>query len=89
MVNLGKSEFYHARVLFLGYVVGQDQVAPVAAKVEAIHQYPIPKDKRDLMRFLGMAGYYCKFCHNLATIAAPLTGLLQEIYLDRQLSGCI
>ena len=44
-VNLGKSEFCHARVLFLGYVVGQDQVAPVAAEVEAIHQYPIPKDK--------------------------------------------
>ena len=77
-VNLGKSEFCHARVVFLGYVVGQGQVAPVVAKVEAIHQYPVPKDKRDIMRFLGMAGYYRKFCHNFATIAAPLTELLQK-----------
>ena len=77
-VNLGKSEFCQARVVFLGYVVGQGQVAPVVAKVEAIHQYPVPRDKRDIMRFLGMAGYYRKFCHNFATIAAPLTELLQK-----------
>ena len=25
-----------------------------------------------------MAGYYCKFCHNFATIASPLTALLQK-----------
>ena len=56
-VNLVKSEFCHAHVIFLGYVVGQGQVAPVTAKVGAIQKYPIPKDKRDLMRFLGMAGY--------------------------------
>ena len=37
MVNLGKSEFCYPHVLFLAYVVGQGQVAPVAAKVEAIH----------------------------------------------------
>ena len=77
-VNLVKSEFCHAHVIFLGYVVGQGQVAPVTAKVEAIQKYPIPKDKWDLMRFLGMAGYYRKFCHNFAAIAVPLTTLLQK-----------
>ena len=30
------------------------------------------------MRYLGMAGYYHKFCYNFVTIAAPLTGLLQK-----------
>ena len=45
-VNLVKSEFCCAHV-FLGYVVGQGQVAPVAAKVEAIQSYPVPSDKRD------------------------------------------
>ena len=28
------------------------------------------------MRFLGMAGYYRKFCNNVSVIAEPLTNLL-------------
>ena len=42
-VNLTKSEFCHAKVTFLGYVVGQGQVAPVSAKIEAIAKFPVPE----------------------------------------------
>jgi len=90
-VNLVKSEFCHVHVVFLGYVVGQGQVAPVAVKVQAVVKYPVPKDKRDFMRFLGMAGYYRKFCHNFATIASPLTELFSkevDVYLDAKLPEC-
>ena len=34
------------------------------AKVEAITKFPVPTGKKQLMRFLGMAGYYRKFCKN-------------------------
>ena len=30
------------------------------------------------MRFLGMAGYYRRFCHNFLIIAEPLTNLLSK-----------
>ena len=63
-INLAKSEFCHANLTFLGHIVGQGQVKPVEAKVEAISDFPVPTCKRQLMRFLGMAGYYRKFCHN-------------------------
>ena len=36
------------------------------------------------MRFLGMAGYYQKFCHNFSTLVELLTNLFtkgDEIYL--------
>ena len=63
-LNLPKSEFCHAYLTFLGHIVGQFQVRPVEAKVEAISDVPVPTGKRQLMRFLGMAGYYRKFCNN-------------------------
>jgi len=77
-VNLAKSEFCRARVVFLGHIVSQGEVAPVASKVDAILKFPIPTDKSEVMRFLGIAGYYRKFCYNLSTVAEPLTSLLQK-----------
>ena len=56
--------------------MGQGQVKPVEAKVEAISDFPVPSSKIQLMRFLCMAGYYRKFCHNSSIIAEPLTYLL-------------
>ena len=77
-VNLAKSEFGQATVTYLGYVVGQGQLAPVQAKVQAILEVPIPTNKRGVRRFLGMVGYYRKFCKNFAEIALPLTTLLRK-----------
>ena len=77
-INLAKSEFCHATLTFLGHVVGQGQVKPVEAKVKAISDFLVPTCKRQLMRFLGMAGYYRKFCDNFSVIAEPLTNLLSK-----------
>lgn len=61
---------------YLGKLVGQGQVKPVRAKVEAVAKFPSPTNKRKLRRFLGMAGYYRGFCRNFATVVAPLTDIL-------------
>ena len=76
-VNLAKTEFCHATVTFLGHLVGQGQVKPLEAKVNAISDFPVPKCK-NLRRFLGMAGYYRKFCKNFSGIAEPLRNLLKK-----------
>ena len=77
-VNLAKTEFCHATITFLGHLVGQGQVKPLEAKVNAISEFLVPKCKRQLMQFLGMAGYYRKFCKNFSGIAEPLTNLLKK-----------
>ena len=77
-VNLAKSEVCHATLTFLGHVVGQGKVKPIDAKVLAISEFPMPTCRRQLMRFLGMAGFYRKFCHNFSTITEPLTNLLKK-----------
>ena len=77
-VNLAKSEFCHATVEYLGLKVGQGFVRPISAKVESINNLPSPSNKKELMRFLGMVGFYRKFCPNFSTVVGPLTNLLQK-----------
>ena len=76
-VNLAKCEFARATVTYLGKQVGQGEVRPLQAKVEAIKMYPAPSTKKELMRFLGLVGYYRSFCRNFSSVVAPLTDLLK------------
>ena len=62
----------------LGHLVGGGQIAPIDAKVTSIVNFPQPTNKNELRRFLGMAGYYKRFCANFATVVTPLTSLLQK-----------
>ena len=62
----------------LGHVVGKGRVLPRQAKVQSIVDFPKPGNKRELMRFLGMSGFYRKFCANYSTLVVPLTDLLKR-----------
>ena len=75
-VNLAKCEFGKATVTYLGKEVGLGTVRPVHGKVMAIVDYPTPTSKRELRRFVGMAGYYRSFCRNFSSVMASLTSLL-------------
>ncbi|KAL1280368.1 hypothetical protein QQF64_014968 [Cirrhinus molitorella] len=75
-LNLAKCEFGQATITYLDREVGQGQVKPTEAKVTAVAQFPVPTTRKELRRFLGMAGYYRNFCKNFSTVANPLTSLL-------------
>ena len=77
-INLMKSEIGKATMKYLGHIVGQGQVRPLDAKIQIIAKFPIPTSRKELARFLGMAGYYRNFCLNFSEIAAPLTNLLSK-----------
>uniref|UniRef100_A0A3B3BUU0 Gypsy retrotransposon integrase-like protein 1 n=1 Tax=Oryzias melastigma TaxID=30732 RepID=A0A3B3BUU0_ORYME len=74
-LNLAKCEFGKGTVLYLGQQVGSGRVRPAEAKVLAIQTFPVPTTRRELRRFLGMAGFYRRFCRNFSSVAAPLTSL--------------
>ena len=48
---LNKSEFGHGHITFLGHIVGQGQITPVMAKIEAVMKFPVPQSKKELMFF--------------------------------------
>ena len=44
---------------------------------------PTPTTRRELRRFLGMAGYYRCFCKNFSVVVAPMTKLCSPVVLLR------
>ena len=87
VINLVKSQLRCGYVRYLGHVVGQGKVKPVNAKIRAISAFPQPSTKKQVMRFLGMAGYYRKFCPNFSSVTKPLIELLRNnvkfVWTDR------
>ena len=50
----------------------------MVAKVEAIADFPVLSNKKELMRFLDMVSYHRRLCMNVSVIVELMTNLLQR-----------
>jgi hypothetical protein len=73
-----KCEFLRKEVTYLGHIIGENGVRPDSNKVEAVQNFPIPKNAKNIKQFLGLAGYYRRFIKGFSRIAKPLTNLLKK-----------
>ena len=64
--------------VYLGHVVGKGTVRLESSKIEAIKRMPVPRTKKGVRQFLGLAGYYRRFIRDFATIATPFTKLTRK-----------
>lgn len=76
LINTSKCTFGQAKVNFLGHEVSAAGIKPLNTKVQAIQDFPVPKNIKDLRRFLGMINFYRKFLPAAASIQAPLNKFL-------------
>ena len=65
-LNTAKCVFGVNELTSLGHVVSAHGVKPDPKKVEAITEYPMPKNKTELQRFLGTITYLGKFTPKLS-----------------------
>ena len=65
---------------YLGEKLSEAGVHPDPEKVRAIAEMPVPQDKNDLQRALGLVNYLTtrKICPNLSTNTKALRGLLEN-----------
>lgn len=78
LLNAGKCSLLHASVTYLGHIISREGVSPDPSKVEAVMNFPTPKNIKELKGFLGLAGYYRRFIRDFAKIAKPLNSLFKE-----------
>ena len=57
---------------FLGVIIGEDGVRIKKEKVQGVIEWPVPRNMKDVQKFLGLANYYQRFVKDFATIAKPL-----------------
>ena len=53
-----KCEFWLSQVTFLGHIVGRDGIKVDPSKIEAVKDWPRPKNPTDVRSFVGLASYY-------------------------------
>ncbi|CAK1585318.1 unnamed protein product [Parnassius mnemosyne] len=74
VINTSKCVFGASTVTFLGYTVSPEGVKSLTSKVQAIKDFPVPKNVKELRRFLGMLNF--RFVPGAAETQAPLNSLL-------------
>ena len=73
-----KCSFEVEEVEFLGVVVKDGKVQMEEAKIEAVKNWPVPKNVQQVQQFLGFSNYYRRFIKNFATVAKPLHELTKK-----------
>ena len=53
------------KVKVLGHEIGNNTIKPIPSKIEAIKRIPSPKEKQDVMQFLGSVNFHSKFIEKL------------------------
>ncbi|XP_031756161.1 uncharacterized protein LOC116410219 [Xenopus tropicalis] len=77
-IKPGKCQIGMTEVQYLGHRVGGGTLRPDTGKVDSIMAWPTPQTKKQVMSFLGTAGYYRKFVPNYSSLAKPLTDLTKK-----------
>jgi hypothetical protein len=73
-----KCHFLAKEIEYLGHVITNGSVKPSPKKLEAIQNFPTPRNIAGIQSFVGLANYYRDFVENMASLTAPLTKLTKK-----------
>ena len=73
-----KCIFFQKSTKFLGHIVSENGVETDPDKVQAVNDWPTPKNCKEVRSFLGLASYYRRFVQGFTDIAKPLHVLCEK-----------
>jgi hypothetical protein len=77
-LNREKVHLAQPEIKFLGHMLSAEGIKILPERVEAISQFPPPKNLRAVRRFLGIVGLYANFVKNFSQLAEPLHTLKRK-----------
>uniref|UniRef100_A0AAG5DIK1 RNA-directed DNA polymerase n=1 Tax=Anopheles atroparvus TaxID=41427 RepID=A0AAG5DIK1_ANOAO len=77
-IQLDKCEFLRRETEFLGHTITPEGIKPNPDKIRKILEWSLPKTKKEIKQFLGLAGYYRKFIKDYSKITRPLSSCLKK-----------
>jgi len=84
----GKCVFAQPQVEYLGYIFSREGIRASPDKTNAVRNFPVPRNVKEVRSFLGLASFYRRLVPNFAQIAKPMTGLLRKdtrfVWLEQQ-----
>lgn len=76
-INIAKCEFGKDNLTFLGHLITKEGLKPLPSKVDAIKDFKLPTQAKDLKRFLAMTNFYRRFIPNAVIHQTPLQALIK------------
>ena len=73
-----KCKLFAQEVEYLGHEVDSRGIRPSRSKVQALHNWAVPKNLSEVRTYLGFTGYYRRFVPNYSELAKPLTELTKK-----------
>lgn len=69
---------YKTEINYLGYQVSEKGIRPSIQNIEAVLDYPIPRNTKQVHRFVGLASYFRRFIAGFSVLAKPLYDMLKK-----------
>ena len=76
--KLSKCVFYKYRIQYLGHIISNEGIFVDPKKIEAIMNWPTPRNVIDVRSFMGLAGYYKRFIEGFSKVSHPVTSLQKK-----------
>ena len=77
-VNFAKCSFLKTSVLYLRYVIQNEEVRPNPGKIHTLSSLPVPTAATQFRQFIGLASYFRKFIPKFSQVMKPLYALILD-----------
>jgi hypothetical protein len=67
--KLSKCSFYQRQIHYLGHIISEEGIVVDLGKVQAIREWPAPRNVAEVRFFMGLVGYYRRFIAGFSRIA--------------------